>query len=391
MTGAIAKAEEIAASDPNRYVLLQQFKNPANPAIHEKTTGPEIWDDTDGAIDILVSGVGTGGTITGVSRYIKQTKGKAIQSVAVEPAASPVTHAEARRRATEARRRTRSRASARASCPAGARPVAGRRGRAGHQRRGDSLCPATGQRRRHPLRHFLRGAAAVGGRGWPSSPENAGKTIVVVLPDSGERYLSSILFEGVFDAKGLAVRHEVRDRKCESHRQRRTMAIETIVAELRALRVKSLEARSRGNRPPKLPSRKALSGIVEGLSAALFPNRLGLPDLTDEGVDYFVGHTLELNLRALHDQVARELQFSSGLDHLGDADRERAIYIRPRSPRHCRRFAACSRATSSPPTRATRRRAASTKCWSAIPASRRSRTIASPTRSIDSVRRCSRG
>ena len=90
MGGAIARAEEIVASDPNKYVLLQQFKNPANPAIHEQTTGPEIWDDTEGAIDILVSGVGTGGTITGVSRYIKGTKGKAIQSVAVEPTASPV-------------------------------------------------------------------------------------------------------------------------------------------------------------------------------------------------------------------------------------------------------------------------------------------------------------
>src|ERR1700693_495581 len=90
MSGAIAKAEEIAASDPNRYVLLQQFKNPANPAIHESTTGPEIWDDTEGAIDILVSGVGTGGTITGVSRYIKKTRGKAIISIAVEPSASPV-------------------------------------------------------------------------------------------------------------------------------------------------------------------------------------------------------------------------------------------------------------------------------------------------------------
>ena len=89
MNGALAKAEEIVASDPGRYVLLQQFKNPANPAIHEKTTGPEIWDDTDGAVDIFVAGVGTGGTITGVSRYIKQTKGKDITPVAVEPTASP--------------------------------------------------------------------------------------------------------------------------------------------------------------------------------------------------------------------------------------------------------------------------------------------------------------
>src|SRR5271155_1422814 len=90
MTGAIAKAEEIVASAPSRYALLQQFSNPANPAIHEKTTGPEIWDDTEGAIDIFVAGVGTGGTITGVSRYIKQVKGKPIRSVAVEPTASPV-------------------------------------------------------------------------------------------------------------------------------------------------------------------------------------------------------------------------------------------------------------------------------------------------------------
>src|SRR5450755_4030081 len=99
MSGAIAKAEEIVASDPDRYVLLQQFKNPANPAIHEATTGPEIWDDTEGTIDIFVSGVDTGGTITGVSRYIKKTRGKAILSVAVEPAASPVL---TQRRAGEA-------------------------------------------------------------------------------------------------------------------------------------------------------------------------------------------------------------------------------------------------------------------------------------------------
>ena len=90
MAGAVARAEEIAASDPGRYVLLQQFKNPANPAIHEATTGPEIWEDTGGAVDILVAGVGTGGTITGTSRYLKKMRGEAITSVAVEPAASPL-------------------------------------------------------------------------------------------------------------------------------------------------------------------------------------------------------------------------------------------------------------------------------------------------------------
>jgi cysteine synthase A len=90
MKGAIAKAEEIAASDPGRWFLPQQFKNPANPAIHEKTTGPEIWNDTDGGIDVLVAGVGTGGTITGISRYIKNTRGKQILSVAVEPQESPI-------------------------------------------------------------------------------------------------------------------------------------------------------------------------------------------------------------------------------------------------------------------------------------------------------------
>jgi cysteine synthase A len=90
MDGSISKAEEIVASDPNRYVLLQQFKNPANPRIHFETTGPEIWSDTEGAIDILVSGIGTGGTISGVSRYIKNEKGKKILSVGVEPSSSPV-------------------------------------------------------------------------------------------------------------------------------------------------------------------------------------------------------------------------------------------------------------------------------------------------------------
>ena len=96
MPGAIKRATEIAQSDPQHYFLLQQFENPANPDIHEKTTGPEIWNDTDGTIDVLVSGVGTGGTITGISRYIKKTKHKHIISVAVEPTASPVLTQSAR-------------------------------------------------------------------------------------------------------------------------------------------------------------------------------------------------------------------------------------------------------------------------------------------------------
>jgi cysteine synthase A len=201
MGGAIAKAEEIAASDPDKYVLLQQFKNPANPAIHEATTGPEIWDDTDGAIDILVSGVGTGGTITGVSRYIKQTKGKAIQSVAVEPTASPVL------------------TQARAGEPLKPGP---------HKIQGIgagfvpgvldlSLVDAVEQVSNEDAVLFARrlakeegiisgissGAAVAVATRLAQKPENAGKTIVVVLPDSGERYLSSVLFEGLFNEAGL--------------------------------------------------------------------------------------------------------------------------------------------------------------------------------------------
>ena len=201
MGGAIAKAEEIAASDPNKYVLLQQFKNPANPAIHEATTGPEIWDDPDGAIDILVSGVGTGGTITGVSRYIKQTKGKAIQSVAVEPTASPVL------------------TQARAGEPLKPGP---------HKIQGIgagfvpgvldlTLVDAVEQVSNEDAVAYARrlakeegiisgissGAAVAVAARLAQKPENAGKTIVVLLPDSGERYLSSVLFEGLFNEAGL--------------------------------------------------------------------------------------------------------------------------------------------------------------------------------------------
>lgn len=203
MSGAIAKAEEIAASDPNRYVLLQQFKNPANPAIHEKTTGPEIWEATDGNIDILVSGVGTGGTITGVSRYIKNTQKKAIVSVAVEPSASPVL---SQKRAGEE-----------------LKP-------APHKIQGigagfvpevldlslvDEIAQVSNEeavlyaqrlaKEEGILSGISCGAAVAVAVRYAQRPENAGKTIVVVLPDSGERYLSSILFEGLFDDKGIAV------------------------------------------------------------------------------------------------------------------------------------------------------------------------------------------
>ncbi|HRP24437.1 cysteine synthase A [Thauera sp.] len=203
MSGAIAKANEIVAGDPGRYVLLQQFENPANPAIHETTTGPEIWNDTDGGIDILVSGVGTGGTITGVSRYIKRTRGKTIQSVAVEPAASPVL-----------------------TQTLAGQPLAP----APHKIQGigagfvpkvldlelvDSVEQVSNEdavlyARRLALEEGILsgiscGAAAAVAVRLAKKPENAGKTIVVILPDSGERYLSSILFEGMFNDSGMAI------------------------------------------------------------------------------------------------------------------------------------------------------------------------------------------
>ncbi|MBT9460520.1 MAG: cysteine synthase A [Rugosibacter sp.] len=203
MSGAIAKAEEIAAANPEQYVLLQQFKNPANPAIHEKTTGPEIWRDTEGKVDIFVSGVGTGGTITGTARYLKKMPGKPITIVAVEPEASPVLTQH------------------HAGLPLKPAP---------HKIQGIgagfvpevldlSLIDAIEQvsndeavlyaRRLAKEEGILSGiscgaAVAVAVR-LAKQTENAGKTIVVILPDSGERYLSSVLFDGMFDAAGLAV------------------------------------------------------------------------------------------------------------------------------------------------------------------------------------------
>ena len=202
MSGAVARAEELAASNPDRFVLLQQFKNPANPAVHERTTGPEIWNDTDGAVDIFVSGVGTGGTITGVSRYIKNTKGKNILSVAVEPTASPVL--------TQARAGDALKPGPHKIQGIGAGFVPGVLDL--------SLVDAVEQvsneeailyarrlaREEGILSGISSGAAVAAAARLARLPENAGKTIVVILPDSGERYLSSALFEGLFDAQGLA-------------------------------------------------------------------------------------------------------------------------------------------------------------------------------------------
>ena len=195
MKGAIQQAEALAASDPKKYFLPQQFKNPANPAIHEKTTGPEIWDDTDGGIDVLVSGVGTGGTLTGVSRFIKRTKGKAIVSVAVEPKESPVI----------------------------SQKLAGQELKPGpHKIQGigagfipdtldlalvDRVEQISGEEAIEMARRLAKeegllvgiscGAAAAVAVRLAQRAEFAGKTIVVILPDAAERYLSTALFDGI--------------------------------------------------------------------------------------------------------------------------------------------------------------------------------------------------
>jgi len=199
MGGAIAKAEEIAASDP-KYVLLQQFKNPANPAIHEKTTGPEIWDDTDGMVDIFVAGVGTGGTITGVSRFLKQKK--AISAVAVEPADSPILTLQ--RAGKELK--------------PGPHKIQGIGAGFVPDNLDLSIVDEIEQiSNDEAIEHALRlareegilsgissGAAVAAAIRQAKKAENKGKTIVVILPDSGERYLSSALFAGMFDEKGIA-------------------------------------------------------------------------------------------------------------------------------------------------------------------------------------------
>lgn len=196
VTAAIAKAEEIIASDPEKYWGPHQFENPANPAVHEQTTGPEIWEDTDGQVDILISGVGTGGTITGISRYLKQTQGKAIHSVAIEPASSTVI----------------------ASALAGEEPVHGP-----HKIQGigtgfipgnldlsmvDQVEQVENEEAMEWAHKLMRqegilagvssGAAMAVAHRVSQQAEHKGKMIVAILPDSGERYLSSPMFEGVF-------------------------------------------------------------------------------------------------------------------------------------------------------------------------------------------------
>ncbi|KJG14820.1 cysteine synthase [Photobacterium iliopiscarium] len=199
MKGAIDKAEEIVHSDPDKYLLLQQFNNPANPAIHEKTTGPEIWDATDGEIDVFVSGVGTGGTITGVSRYIKQQQGKAITVVAVEPTESPVM----------------------------TQTVNGETIKPGpHKIQGigagfipgnldltliDEIEQVSSEDAIEMARRLMNeegilagissGAAVVAANNIAARPEFSDKNIVVILPSSGERYLSTALFAGLFTEK----------------------------------------------------------------------------------------------------------------------------------------------------------------------------------------------
>jgi cysteine synthase len=197
MAGAIAKAQETVQADPDRYVLLQQFDNPANPEIHFRTTGPEIWSDTDGKVDVLISGVGTGGTITGVSRYIKQEKGKNIVSVAVEPVWSPVI----------------SQTLAGQPIKPGPHKIQGIG--AGFIPRNldlsvvDRVELVTNEESIEMARRLAReegllsgiscGAAVAAAVRLARDEQFNGKTMVVILPDSGERYLSSVLFEGMFE------------------------------------------------------------------------------------------------------------------------------------------------------------------------------------------------
>ena len=201
MKGAIDKAAEIAAADPATYFMPQQFNNPANPAIHEKTTGPEIWNDTDGAIDMLVAGVGTGGSITGISRYIKLTKGKPIVSVAVEPIGSPVI--------TQTLAGDEVKPSPHKIQGIGAGFVPKNLDLSMVDRVelvSDDESKAVALRLMQEegiLCGISCGAAMAAALKIAAEPGMQGKTIVVILPDSGERYLSSMLFSDMFSEQEL--------------------------------------------------------------------------------------------------------------------------------------------------------------------------------------------
>ncbi|MEY8215786.1 MAG: cysteine synthase A [Colwellia sp.] len=201
MGGAIAKAQELKDSDPEKYVLLGQFDNPANPKIHEETTGPEIWNDTDGNIDIFVSGVGTGGTLTGTSRYIKLTKGKAITTVAVEPVDSPViTQALAGEELTPGPHKIQG---------IGAGFIPGNLDldmvdAVELVSNDDAFAMAHRLMKEEGiLAGISSGAAVIAAKRLAELPENKGKNIVVILPSSAERYLSSALFSESFSDKEL--------------------------------------------------------------------------------------------------------------------------------------------------------------------------------------------
>lgn len=196
MKGAIAKAEEIVASNPDKFLMLQQFDNPANPEIHEKTTGPEIWRDTEGKIDVLVCGVGTGGTLTGISRYIKNTQGKAITTVAVEPTESPViTQTMANDEIQPAPHKIQG---------IGAGFIPGNLDISLI----DKVIQVSSEDAIDMTRRLMKeegilagissGAAVIAANKIAAMPEFQNKTIVAILPSSGERYLSSALFTGLF-------------------------------------------------------------------------------------------------------------------------------------------------------------------------------------------------
>ncbi|MBN2711287.1 MAG: cysteine synthase A [Planctomycetes bacterium] len=195
MTGAINKAEELYASDPEHYYLPQQFKNPANPEIHEKTTGPEIWADTDGGVDVLVAGVGTGGTISGTTRYIKKIKGKNIMAVAVEPANSPVISQHLRGETlTPGPHKIQ-------GIGAGFIPDTLDLSIVNQVEQADDDEAIEMSRRLAREEGILcgisSGAAAHVAVKLAKLEEFEGKMIVVILPDAGERYLSTVLFDGI--------------------------------------------------------------------------------------------------------------------------------------------------------------------------------------------------